>query len=1214
MDYPPEDDVENQDEFDLRMGFGRLSNATKLGWMIKYDACMSCAKLLGWAAVDFYFVEEDGGTFKVTIPYNPYFYVICKPGTENDVDQILRQKFSKVLLSVEKVEKEDLSLPNHLAGVKRALLKLSFSNVQDLLSVRKFVLSNVRRANKNVMSRFSSNDRYSAFDGVAIEDIREYDVIYYIRMAIDCDCRVGLWYEVREQQGQVEMTVRKDRVKRAEPIVLAYDIETTKLPLKFPDSSFDNIMMISYMVDGQGYLITNRDIVSQDISNFEYTPKPEYEGPFHIFNEPNELAVIKKFFSHIREIKPNVIVTYNGDFFDMPFVEARAKHYGLDMKAEIGIAKDSNNEYRAKHAVHVDAFCWVKRDSYLPQGSQGLKAVTKYKLGYNPIEVDPEDMTRFAAEQPQILAQYSVSDAVATYYLYMKYVHPFIFSLCNIIPMNPDDILRRGSGTLCETLLMVEAYKANVIMPNKHEESAGKRHNGHLLDTETYVGGHVEALEAGVFRSDLPMHFTLESSALVELIEEIDHALKFSIEVEGNLKVEDIVNYDEVRAAIVSQLEELRDEPVRDEPPLIYHLDVAAMYPNIILTNRLQPDAMVEEEECAACDFYEGTESQCQRRMQWSWRGEIYPAEASELNMIKNQLEKEHFPGPNPTDPQRNFRDLRMSEQNALFKKRVEEYSRKVYSKKHISEVVTKESIICQRENPFYVDTVMSFRDRRYEYKGLLKTWKKKLDDAVKDGNAISIDEAKKLTVVYDSLQLAHKCILNSFYGYVMRKGARWYSMEMAGIVCLTGAKIIQLARKRVEKLGRPLELDTDGIWCTLPKTFPENFNFKLKTANNSISHTPYQNLQEDGSYATKSENSIFFEVDGPYRAMILPSSTEEDKLLKKRYAVFNHDGSIAELKGFEIKRRGELKLIKIFQSEIFKVFLEGSTLTECYSAVAKVADHRGADLDDVELFDLISENRSMSRSLEDYGSQKSTSISTAKRLAEFLGEQMVKDKGLNCKFVISVRPFGLPVSERAIPVSIFFAEDNIRRYFLRKWLKDPSLTTINIRDILDWQYYLERFGSVIQKLITIPAAMQEVTNPVERVKHPDWLVRKLARVHDDQRQMKISNMCLATGTKNTIVTRDPVVYSGSDATLDGDYRAWLEVRKDGGRKKQGKTASGSPLCKKYDIVLDNPMFSGYPMHIVQVVETETLVNSCCGFSLMGHFSRQNLRQKGRFS
>ena len=37
----------------------------------------------------------------------------------------------------------------------------------------------------------------------------------------------------------------------------------------------------------------------------------------------------------------------------------------------------------------------------------------------------------------------------------------------------------------------------------------------------------------------------------------------------------------------------------------------------------------------------------------------------------------------------------------------------------------------------------------------------------------------------------------------------------------------------------------------------------------------------------------------------------------------------------------------------------------------------------DSELFDLIAENRSMSRKLEDYGEQKSTSISTARRLAE---------------------------------------------------------------------------------------------------------------------------------------------------------------------------------------------------------------------------------------
>ncbi len=37
----------------------------------------------------------------------------------------------------------------------------------------------------------------------------------------------------------------------------------------------------------------------------------------------------------------------------------------------------------------------------------------------------------------------------------------------------------------------------------------------------------------------------------------------------------------------------------------------------------------------------------------------------------------------------------------------------------------------------------------------------------------------------------------------------------------------MQRACKLVEQLGRPLELDTDGIWCALPASFPEVFKFK---------------------------------------------------------------------------------------------------------------------------------------------------------------------------------------------------------------------------------------------------------------------------------------------------------------------------------------------------------------------------------------------------
>jgi DNA polymerase epsilon subunit 1 len=201
----------------------------------------------------------------------------------------------------------------------------------------------------------------------------------------------------------------EDVERKADPTFLAFDIECTKAPLKFPDANMDSIFMISYMVDGQGYLILSRDVVSADVQDFEYTPNPSYPGPFHIFNEADEEALLQRFFAEYKRIKPQIVVTYNGVFFDWPFLEQRAAMYGLDIWTELGVEKTGEGEYRGRCSVHLDAFHWVQRDSYLPQGAQGLKAVTKYKLGYDPVEVDPEDMVRFAQERPVHMATYSVS-------------------------------------------------------------------------------------------------------------------------------------------------------------------------------------------------------------------------------------------------------------------------------------------------------------------------------------------------------------------------------------------------------------------------------------------------------------------------------------------------------------------------------------------------------------------------------------------------------------------------------------------------------------------------------------------------------------------------------------------------------------------------------------------------------------------------------------
>ncbi|GMN22998.1 hypothetical protein TIFTF001_043613 [Ficus carica] len=511
---------------------------------------------------------------------------------EMDVEAYLRRRYESQIVDIETVEKEDLDLKNHLSGLRKSYLKLSFDTVQQLMSVKSDLLHVVER-NK------SKSDATEAYELIlsgkreqrpqdfldCIVDLREYDVPYHVRFAIDN----GKFYLLLISSNDVMLERRTDLLQRAEVHVCAFDIETTKLPLKFPDPEYDLIMMISYMVDGQGYLIINRECVGDDIEDLEYTPKPEFEGFFKVTNVKNEVELLKKWFAHMQEVKPGIYVTYNGDYFDWPFLERRAAHHGYKLSDEVGFQCDKNQgECRAKFACHLDCFAWVKRDSYLPQGSQGLKAVTKAKLGYDPLEVNPEDMVRFAMEKPQMMASYSVSDAVATYFLYMTYVHPFIFSLATIIPMPPDEVLRKGSGTLCEMLLMVQAYKANVICPNKHQSDPEKFYNNRLLESETYIGGHVECLESGVFRSDLPTSFKLDPSAYEQLINNLDRDLQYAIRVEGKMDLDTVSNYDEVKNAIFEKLVRLRDEPIREECPLIYHLDVAAMYPNIILTNRLQ--------------------------------------------------------------------------------------------------------------------------------------------------------------------------------------------------------------------------------------------------------------------------------------------------------------------------------------------------------------------------------------------------------------------------------------------------------------------------------------------------------------------------------------------------------------------------------------------------------------------------------------------------
>lgn len=214
--------AQEHDAIDERLGFVRLEQGdTRQAWMVNMHPTLlrDADHASGRSGVDYYFIQDDASMFKVTVVYQPYFLLGCRPGTEGIVEEWLRRRFESQLHSIERRHVDDLKLANHLVGNKRLVLVLRFLNVQDLLAVRKELLPLAQEANKKVSAVEAYADvlNESALSGdlpeyqvgldghtshharsmpgrsrsagmspeQCIAALWEYDVPYYLRVAID---------------------------------------------------------------------------------------------------------------------------------------------------------------------------------------------------------------------------------------------------------------------------------------------------------------------------------------------------------------------------------------------------------------------------------------------------------------------------------------------------------------------------------------------------------------------------------------------------------------------------------------------------------------------------------------------------------------------------------------------------------------------------------------------------------------------------------------------------------------------------------------------------------------------------------------------------------------------------------------------------------------------------------------------------------------------
>ncbi len=268
-------------EEDSMMGFEELSpgSAPRVGWLVNMVPSIveEPATKKSVQAVDLFFIGDDGeDDFRATIIARPYLYVSVQQGALREAEAAIRKNYRENIADISTVQLEDISAPNHLASETRPyFLKVECFTTGDLFSIREglqpYISRNMERT-KRIGATERVNDTLSAVaDGLdLVLDIREYDVAPVNRLAIDKKINVGYWYRVspsganRKKPGKQSDTATdisfrdlddpdinesssnefssahleklEDIVERATPVVLAYDIECTKKPLKFPDA------------------------------------------------------------------------------------------------------------------------------------------------------------------------------------------------------------------------------------------------------------------------------------------------------------------------------------------------------------------------------------------------------------------------------------------------------------------------------------------------------------------------------------------------------------------------------------------------------------------------------------------------------------------------------------------------------------------------------------------------------------------------------------------------------------------------------------------------------------------------------------------------------------------------------------------------------------------------------------------------------------------
>jgi len=288
-------------------------------------------------------------------------------------------------------------------------------------------------------------------------------------------------------------TVHYTEISKAEakiiPKVMAYDIEVLPPEIGVPNPKNDQIIIIS-LVCNDGY---KKLLVAKDGTD---TTEREFLG--------SELAVLKRFIQLVKKVDPDIIIDYNGDHFDIPYIIQRLQTYNLI--ANIG---RDNREWQQRSfggnvetlitgRVHMDVMKIIQKNFQLANYSLAITA--KEIIGKEKLDVPASKMREIWNNNDiNEFLEYAEVDAKLTLDLLIetKLLDKYI-AIAKISGALLHNVINGGQTQLIEPLLLKEFYKENRLFPNRPTEAEMEERKKYGKYEGAFVGDPVLGLHKNI--------------------------------------------------------------------------------------------------------------------------------------------------------------------------------------------------------------------------------------------------------------------------------------------------------------------------------------------------------------------------------------------------------------------------------------------------------------------------------------------------------------------------------------------------------------------------------------------------------------------------------------------------------------------------------------------------------------------------------------------